>query len=406
MPRPRDLSDLTVVSGTRERIVVVGASIGGLTVAETLRQEGYEGELVVFGDERHLPYTRPPLSKQILSGEWQPEEAHIRTPQELAAAGIAIRTETPATGLDVRARVLHTADGPLAFDELVIATGTHPRSHPALPHALTLRTVDDALELRARLRESRRVAIVGSGILGSEIASAARKGDADTLLIGRSGTLGFGGVGTLLTDSLSALHRAHGVDLALRTGIVGAESLDRARTRLLLDDGSHRDADLVVVMIGGTPRTEWLRSSSLDTVDGVACDSTGIAAPGVSAVGDVAAWADPVTGHRSRVEHQSYTIEQAIAVGVRLAHGGESPHPIPLFWSEVHGTRIHAYGWFDPRRPLEDATPPDESRGRVLSHRDAHGDVRGVVGWDATPRSFRTARSTVLTSPAAPVRTP
>lgn len=391
------------MAGTRERIVVVGASIGGLTVAETLRQEGYQGEVVVLGDERHLPYTRPPLSKQILSGEWEPGDASIRTDRELAAQGIDIRVDTSATGLDVGARILNTHGGPLPFDELVIATGTAPRPHPALPHALTLRTMDDALELRTRLGRARRVAIVGSGILGSEIASAARKNDAETLLIGRSGTLGFGGVGALLTDDLATLHRAHGVDLALRTGVAGAESVDSTTTRLHFEDGGHHDADLVIAVIGGTPRTQWLRTSVLDVLDGVACDSDGIAAPGISAVGDVAAWADPVTGRRSRVEHQSYAIEQAIAVGTRLAHGGASPHPVPLFWSEVHGTRIHAYGWFDPRRALEDATPPDESRGRVLAHRDPHGDVRGIVGWDATPRSFRTARSTVVPTPTTPV---
>lgn len=387
------------MAGARARIVVVGASIGGLTAAETLRQEGFDGEVVVLGEESHLPYTRPPLSKQILSREWEPGDASIRTPQELDAQGIDVRTGSPATGLDVGARVVHTAAGPLAFDELVIATGSAPRPHPALPHALTLRTMDDALELRTRLGRARRVAIVGSGILGSEIASAARTHDAETLLIGRSGTLGFGGVGALLTDHLAALHRAHGVDLALRTGILGAEPLDARTTRLVFDDGSHRDADLVVVMIGGTPRTEWLRSSSLDVDDGVACDRDGAAAPGISAVGDVAAWADPVTGRRTRVEHQSHAIEQAIAVGTRLARGGDSTHPVPLFWSEVHGTRIHAYGRFDPQRPLTDVTPPDEVRGRVLAHRDEHDHVRGVVGWDATPRSFRGARSTVVTTP-------
>ncbi|MFJ4173162.1 NAD(P)/FAD-dependent oxidoreductase [Microbacterium sp. NPDC089696] len=390
------------MSGTSERIVIVGTSIGGLTTAETLRQEGYEGEIVVLGEEQHLPYTRPPLSKQILSGEWDPDDARIRTAQELAEHRIDVRTGTSAIGLDVAARVLHTDSGPLAFDELVIATGTGPRPHPTLPHALTLRTMDDALELRARLGRARRVAILGSGILGSEIASAARKNDADTLLIGRSGTLGFGGVGTLLTEGLAALHRSNGVGLALRAGVIGAEIREET-TRIHFDDGSRHDADLVVAMIGGTPRTQWLRSSVLDVDDGVACDSEGIAAPGVSAVGDVAAWADPVTGRRSRVEHQSHAIEQAIAVGTRLAHGGASPHPVPLFWSEIHGTRIHAYGWFDPRRALEDATPPEESRGRVLAHRDAHGDVRGIVGWDATPRSFRAARSTVVTTPATHV---
>lgn len=382
----------------RDRVVVVGASIGGLTAAETLRQEGFEGEVVLLGEERHLPYTRPPLSKQILAGEWGPGEAGIRTNAELAALRIDVRTSCAATGLDVGARVLTTTVGPLAFDELVIATGTSPRAHPALPDALMLRTMDDALALRDRLDRARRVAVVGSGILGSEIASAARKREAETLLIGRSGSLSFGGVGDLLTTELADLHEEHGVELALRTGILSAEPQGDV-TRLQLADGGHRDVDLVVTMIGGTPRTDWLRDSALDVADGVACDSDGIAAPGVSAVGDVAAWADPVTDRRTRIEHQSYAIEQAIAVGTRLAHGGASPHPVPLFWSELHGTRIHAYGWFDPEHALDDITPETETRGRVFAGRDADGDVRGVVGWDAAPRAFRTARAAVVTTP-------
>ncbi|WP_341935557.1 NAD(P)/FAD-dependent oxidoreductase [Microbacterium sp. LWO14-1.2] len=382
----------------RDRVVVVGASISGLTAAETLRLEGFEGAIVLLGDEQHLPYTRPPLSKQILAREWEPDDARIRTSEELAAHRIEVRLGCAATGLDVGARVLETTAGPLAFDELVIATGTAPRPHPALPDALTLRTMDDALALRDRMDRARSIAVVGSGILGSEIASVARKHDAETLLIGRSGTLSFGGVGDLLTTELAALHEEHGVELALRAGIRSAERHGPA-TRLRFDDGGHRDVDLVVTMIGGTPRTDWLRDSSLDVVDGVACDADGVAAPGVWAVGDVAAWADPATGRRVRIEHQSFAIEQAIAVGTRLAHGDASPRPVPLFWSEVHGTRIHAYGWFDPRRPLADATPDEETRGRVYASHDSDGGVRGIVGWNATPRAFRTARAAVVAAP-------
>ena len=160
---------------TAGRVVVVGASIGGLTAAETLRQEGYSGEIVLVGDEAHLPYNRPPLSKQILAREWEPSDAAIRTADELDALDIHMLTGRAATGLDVDGRVLETVGGPLAFDDVIIATGTEPRRHPALPDAVTLRTMDDSLALRDRLDAAESVAVVGSGILGSEIASAARK---------------------------------------------------------------------------------------------------------------------------------------------------------------------------------------------------------------------------------------
>jgi len=368
------------------RIVVVGASIGGLTTAETLRQEGFDGEIVLIGDEPHHPYTRPPLSKQILAGEWEPADAAIRSAAELDDLAIELRTSCTARGLDLASRTLRTSTGDVAFDELVIATGTEPRRHPLVPAALTLRTVDDALVLRERLRAARSVVVVGAGILGSEIASAARKHDVRTLVLGRSGTLTFGGVGSLLADRLAALHAEHGVDLALSADIVAADD-----SGLTLADGTVHTADLIVSMIGGTPRTRWLSSSGLDVRDGVACDSEGRAAQGVSAVGDVAAWADPYTGRPVRVEHQSNAVEQAVAVALRLVHGEPASQPVPLFWSELHGTRINAYGWFDPEIPLVPFDNPN-----VLVSRD--GDrVHGAVGWGATPRDFRPARAAVAT---------
>lgn len=384
----------------RAGVVIVGASIGGLTAGETLRQEGFEGEIVLVGEEPDLPYTRPPLSKQILLGQWEPADAAIRSREELDALGIRVHTGRRATGLDLRARTLRTDDGDLSFDELVIATGTESRVHPALPWAPSLRGMSDALRLRDRLRAARSVVVVGSGILGSEIASAARKNDTQTVLLGRSGTLGFGGVGALLTEPLAALHRAHGVELALRSDIVHAEPVGDGGSEIVLADGTTRRADLVVTMIGGTPRTGWLTSSGLDLRDGVACDSSGRAAPGVWAVGDVAAWRDDATGRHVRVEHQSNAIEQAVAVALRITRDAASTAPVPLFWSEIHGTRIHAYGWFDPSRPLTSSAEPGAA-STVYTQRSANGSVRGVVGWNAPPRQFRLARAAVATGASA-----
>ncbi len=380
------------------RVVVVGASIGGVTAAETLRREGFDGEIVLLGDERHRPYLRPPLSKQILLGEWEPDQASTHTVAQLDELDIDLRTSCAAVALDVAARVVRTSLGDVPYDELVVATGSEPRRPSLLPMARTLRTLDDALALRDGLRSARRVAVVGAGVLGSEIASAARKHGADTLLLGRSGTLAFGAVGTLLSARLARLHEDHGVELDLRAEIVGAESVPDG-TRIELADGRTELVDLVVAMIGATPRTRWLDSSTLTIVDGVVCDSVGRAAPGVSAVGDVAAWENPFTGRPARVEHQSNAIEQAIAVALRIVHGEVGAPPVPLFWSEVHGTRIHAYGWFDPERPLVAADGDSADVAPVLLSRDAAARVRGAVGWNASPRDFRTARAAVLRVP-------
>ncbi|MGP6170575.1 NAD(P)/FAD-dependent oxidoreductase [Microbacterium sp. A204] len=380
---------------TASRVVIVGASIAGLTAAETLRQEGFTGEIVLVGDEPHSPYNRPPLSKQILNGAWEPDQAMIRTVEELASLDIDLRTGCEATALDIDARIVQTTQGPLAFDELIIATGTAPRSHPLVPDAQTLRTLDDAVRLRDAATCSARVAVIGSGILGSEIASAARKQGAEVLLVGRSGALSFGSVGTLLSDRLAELHRDNGVELMLNAYVISSTT-DGDETEIAFDTGETRMFDLVVTMIGGIPRTQWLASSGLDIAQGVACDIDGVAAHGISAIGDVAAWQDPSTGQHQRAEHQSYAIEQAISVATRLVHGTTSPSPVPLFWSEIHGTRINAYGWFSPQHPLVTAPAASDARGIVLLSRDGADQVRGAIGWNASPREFRTARASVV----------
>lgn len=396
MPGPGNCRSDTVTPPSR--VVVVGASIGGITAAETLRREGFDGEIVVVGDEPHRPYLRPPLSKQILLGEWEPEQAFIQTVAQTDELDIDLRTSCVALDLDVAGRVVQTSQGDLPYDELIIATGSEPRRHPRLPSALTLRTMDDALNLRDGLQSAHRVGVIGVGVLGSEIASAARKYGAETLLIGRSASLTFGGVGALLSARLIRLHEDNGVGLALRSEVVRATPAG-SRTSLELADGRTELVDLMVAMIGSTPRTGWLHSSTLMIADGVVCDSFGGAAPGVSAVGDVAAWKDPFTGRHARVQHQSNAIEQAIAVALRIVHGELGSQPVPFFWSEIHGVRINAFGWFDPARSLVAAEGESTDDASVIFSRDATNQIRGVVGWNAHPREFRTARGTVLSQP-------
>jgi len=384
---------------SRHRIVVVGASLAGLSVAESLRLEGFSGEILLVGDESHLPYSRPPLSKQVLLDDWEPERSILKSTHELEELGIEFRGSTTATGLDTGNRMVITDNGVEHYDDVVIATGTRARRVWDRAGVLTLRTLDDATAMRSELRRAGRVAVLGAGVLGSEIASAARRLGGDVTLIGRSGRISFGAVGTALSARLSDLHRENGVDLRLATTVLDIAT-GIGGTQVGFDDGTGVSADVVISAIGGIPRTEWLTGSGLILADGVVCDHRGVAAPGVYAVGDVAAWADPATGIASRVEHQSSAIEQAMAVATTILHDRESATPVPFFWSEIHGARIKAYGWFAAQHPLVELDAGSQD-GSVLLGSQEDGRTRGVIAWNLPPQAFRKARG--LVDSAVPV---
>lgn len=365
-------------------VVVVGAGVAGMTCAEALRSAGHDGPITLVGAEPHAPYARPPLSKQVLDGSWDPSRSVLRTTAEFDGLDVALRTDATATALDPAAHVVTVDGARLHYDVLVIATGVEPvrPELPGIEHAFALRTLDDAVALRSAWTRAERVAVVGTGVLGSEIASAARHQGHEVALVGRSGLLSFGTVGTLLSERLGELHRDHGVDLR-----AGAGARRITTDGLVLGDGSGLPADLVVAATGGRPRTSWLATSGLTVRDGVCCDDLGRAAPDVYAIGDVARWTDPVTGRSTRVEHQTNAIEHALSVAATITGAGPLPAPIPFFWSEVHGVRIQAVGTFDPARPLA----PWSDDGDVLVQHDG-ATTTGVVGWGA-PRAFRRARA-------------
>lgn len=378
-------------------VVVVGAGVAGVTCAEALRAAGHDGQITLVGAEPHAPYARPPLSKQVLDGSWDPSRSVLRTVAELDDLDVMLHTGVTATGLDPAAHVVTVGGVGLRYDVLVIATGVEPvrPDIPGIEHARVLRTLDDAVALRSAWTRAERVVVMGTGVLGSEIASAARHQGQEVALVGRSGRLSFGTVGALLSDRLGELHRDHGVDL--RTG-AGARGI-RA-DGVVLGDGSTLPADLVVAATGGRPRTSWLAASGLTVRDGVCSDHLGRAAPDVYAIGDVARWTDPATGRSVRVEHQTNAIEQALSVAATITGAAPLPDAVPFFWSEVHGVRVQAAGTFDPARPLV----PWQDDGDALAQQDVlvqRGQTTtGVVGWGA-PRAFRRARAELdRTAPA------
>jgi 3-phenylpropionate/trans-cinnamate dioxygenase ferredoxin reductase component len=370
------------------RTVVVGAGVGGLSAAERMRELGHTGAITLLGDEAHAPYHRPPLSKQVLSGEWDPGRTDAATPGRLAELDVAFRPGARATGLDPDRRILRVGAYEVPYDELVIATGVRARTVPGirpLAGVHACRTRDDAVALRADAVAGRRALVVGAGILGSEIAAGLVKRGLRVVLVGRGPRLAFGRTGTLLSDRIADAHRAHGVDVRLSTGVVGLSGADRV-TGAVLSDGTRVPADLVVVAAGSIPNTEWI-GAALAVSDGVVCDASGRAAPHVHAIGDVARWADAAGS--ARVEHQQNAIEQARAVADAIVLGRPASAPTPFFWSELYGSRVQAYGRFDGR-PLEIVAGSVED-GRFVAADVRDGRVHGAVGWNL-PRAFRDAR--------------
>ncbi|MGW1289089.1 NAD(P)/FAD-dependent oxidoreductase [Streptomyces sp. NPDC002586] len=364
-------------------IVVVGAGAAGVTTAETLRRQGYEGRLTVVGAEPHAPYDRPPLSKQILSGRWEPERIRLRGPDVYDRLGIDLRSATAAARLDRSGRAVELADGTwLHADAVVVATGVRPRRLPgadALTGVHELRTLDDALALREALAGAPRLVVAGAGLLGTEAAIAARGLGADVTLVGTRPVPLLGLIGPQAAGLVACVHRDLG--LRLRRGRVrGVEGANGAVTGVRLDDGTLLPADVVLTAAGSLPNTEWLHGSGVRVADGVDCDALCAAQPGVWAAGDVASRPDARDGRRRRHEHRTHATEQAIAVARNLLAGsGARPFvPLPYFWTDQHDLKIQVFGEVGgaDRWHIVEGSPAERKFAAVAC---IEGRVRGAV---------------------------
>ncbi|QFR03155.1 NAD(P)/FAD-dependent oxidoreductase [Streptomyces phaeolivaceus] len=323
--------------------MVVGASAAGLAAAETLRREGYDGTLTLVGDEPHAPYDRPPLSKQLLSAEWDTDRLTLRSPAHLDGLDLDLRLGTAATGLDLRECEVRLADGDtVPYDALVVATGVRPRRLPG-EGAHVLRTLDDALTLRERLTPGTRLVVVGAGFLGAEAAAVAWRLGAEVTLLEPAPVPLAHAVGAEVGAVLSRAHRDHGVDL--RAGVTVTEVTEDG---VRLADGEVVEADEVLVAVGSLPNTEWLAGSGLAVGDGVLCDRYCEAAKNVYAAGDVARWYNPLFGASMRIEHRTNAAEQGMAVARNLLAAEPAARrpfaPVPYFWSDQYDMKVQAYG--------------------------------------------------------------
>lgn len=366
-------------------VLVVGASAAGLATVEALRRKGYQGRVTVLGAEPHLPYDRPPLSKQVLAGSWAPEKAQLRPAETLNALDAEFVLGDAAVSLDAAARTVRTASGrTFTASDIVVATGLRPRTFPGqdqLSGVHTLRTVDDALALRAELTSGSRVVVVGDGVLGAEIAATARGlGVAVTLVGPQHAPLALQ-AGPLAAALLADLHAENGVDLRLGHAVAGLAESDGRVTGVRLETDEVLPADVVVVAFGSAPVTEWLQDSGLTLGNGVVCDSRCRAADGIYAAGDVARWHHETLGRLVRLENRTNATEQAIAVAENILGADRAYTPVPYFWTDQFDAKIQVHG-----TPAADAevsvVDGSVAERRFVAQYRRGGDVVGVLGWN------------------------
>ncbi|MFB7241851.1 ferredoxin reductase [Streptomyces populi] len=386
------------------RVVVAGASMGGLRAAEQLRAAGWTGAVTVVGDEPHMPYNRPPLSKEVLAGK-APFESLVFTPKA-AAADVEWRLGTRVTGARLDERVVELADGELlSYDGLVVATGMRPR-RLRCPGPLvgrhTVRTLADAQILRdALIRPGARVVVVGAGFIGCEVAATAvGLGAGEVTVVDPLPLPMAGPLGDLLGGALLKRHEERGVRFALGAGVAGFEG-DQRVTGVVLGDGTVLPADVVVESVGSVANTEWLDGNGLDLSDGVLTDEhlrVG-GRPEVVAVGDVARFPNArYDGVPRRVEHWSIPTDTAKhAAKVLAAHlGGTEARPapfapLPTFWSDQHEFRLQSFG--SPLLGKDDVRILDgDPDGDVVVGYHTDGRLIGVVALGGQSAAMRAAR--------------
>jgi NADPH-dependent 2,4-dienoyl-CoA reductase/sulfur reductase-like enzyme len=367
-------------------IVVVGANVAGLGAVGALRGAGYDRRLTLVGAEPHLPYNRPPLSKEVLAGTATPESTALLQPERVERLDVELMLGAQATGLDLHERTVEVDGRKLPFDGLIIATGTSPRRLPDLERldgVHTLRTLEDAVAIRDGLERARKLVIVGAGFIGAEVASTAHGRGVEVTIVELAGDPLSQALGREIGRVCADLHAAHGVELRCGVTVTAVEGLDRVE-RVVLSDGSILDADLVLVAVGVQPNTDWLDRSGLEVRNGVVCDATLNAGhPAVYAAGDIARWHNDLFGREMRVEHWTNADEQGVHAAENLLAGVEAAKPflgVNYVWSDQYGLRIQFAGTTADEVEVVDGSIGDH---RLLAWYRSEGTLVGAVGIDS-----------------------
>jgi 3-phenylpropionate/trans-cinnamate dioxygenase ferredoxin reductase subunit len=371
------------------RVVIVGAGVGGLRSAESLRRVGHTGPITLVGAETHLPYDRPPLTKQVLRGER--DLPSLR--DEYESLNLTTVLGRRATGLDAASRRVTLDDGSqLDYDSLVLAPGVEPRwlrGTARRPGLHAIRTIEDALGLREALAGVDSVVVVGGGFVGCEVAASARTLGKDVTIVEALPAPLAAVVGPDAAAEIVAVHERNGVAILAGTGV--AEILgDERVSGLKLSDGRILDAQEIVLGLGVVLDLDWLSGSGVEVDDGIVCSAAGrTSMPGVYAVGDAARWWHPLAGAHRRVEHWTSASEQAEVVAANIVAGPDGAatelDEVPYFWSDQYAVKIQALGFLDPNART-DVLRPNDRFVVLYSH---GGVITGVLGLSAARSVMR-----------------
>lgn len=375
-----------------DRVVVVGASLAGWSLARSLRSAGFSGAIELIGEEPNRPYDRPPLSKSYLAGDLDLDSISLLVPDE--DVPVTWRLGVPAVGL--RGHTVVLADGTdVSGDAVVIATGTAPRS-PSLvagPAAAglrgvhTLRTCADADALRAAFVPGARVVVIGAGFIGAEVASTATKLGASVTVLDAAAEPMAHVFGPEMAAVVTSLHGSNGVPLLTGVSVAGLTARAGAVSGVTLADGRELPADVVVVGIGVTPSTGWLAGSGVELDNGVVVDAAGrTSVPGVWACGDVARYPSVRAGGPIRVEHWTHAREHGAAVASGLLGAPVEYDPVPYVWSEQYGVMVQFAGFVRPGDSVE-VVDGDPAEHRFVAAYRREGRLVAVLG-ARIPRTF------------------